>query len=70
MPLTPIKSIRAKCLDCCCGAPSDVRLCSAKSYPLYPYRMGHRPKMGTDTPEVLDGENTELPPHFSENSPN
>ena len=30
--LTPIKAIRAKCLDCCCTG------CA-----LYPYREGHNP---------------------------
>ncbi len=41
---TPIKAIRAKCLDCTCGHPAEVRNCTIKSCPLYPYRMGHRPK--------------------------
>lgn len=25
--LTPIKAIRAKCLDCCCQQQIEVRLC-------------------------------------------
>ena len=25
--LTPIKAIRAKCLDCCCGSAKEVELC-------------------------------------------
>lgn len=65
--LTPIKAIRAKCLDCCCGAPKEVRLCSVRKCPLYPYRMGHRPKMGTDIPEGPEMQNHKLPPHFSGN---
>ncbi len=44
MKLTPMKAIRAKCLDCCNGQRSEVRLCAAKRCPLYPYRHGHRPK--------------------------
>jgi len=40
---TPIKSIRAKCIDCCCGQIKEVRLCPAKTCPLWGYRMGHRP---------------------------
>ena len=46
-PLTPMKAIRAKCLDCCCGSNREakkVRLCPGKDCALYPYRMGHRPK--------------------------
>ena len=47
--LTPIKAIRAKCLNCCCDHPSEVRNCTVKNCALYPYRMGHRPKATTDT---------------------
>ena len=43
MKLTPIKAIRAKCLDCCCGQKNEVRLCPACNCPLWPYRMGKRP---------------------------
>ena len=42
--LTPIKAIRAKCLDCCAGQYNEVKLCPAEKCPLYPYRFGHRPK--------------------------
>jgi hypothetical protein len=41
--LTPIKAIRAKCLDCCCGMANEVKLCTADKCPLYPYRMEHNP---------------------------
>lgn len=39
----PLKSIRARCIDC---APSlkDIRLCDMTGCDLHPYRMGHRPK--------------------------
>ncbi len=42
--LTPIRAIRKKCLDCCCGQQAEVRSCMIKTCALYPYRMGHRPK--------------------------
>lgn len=42
--LTPIKAIRAKCLDCSCGQFKEVKLCPIKNCPLYEYRNGHRPK--------------------------
>lgn len=42
--LTPIKAIRAKCLECSCGQAKEVRLCPIDTCALYPYRMGHRPK--------------------------
>ena len=41
---TPIKAIRAKRLDCCCGQVQEVRLCIDDDCPLWEYRMGHRPK--------------------------
>lgn len=41
--LTPLKAIRKKCLDCCCGQVKEVRLCPIKRCPLYEYRDGHRP---------------------------
>lgn len=41
--LTPLKAIRKKCLDCCCGQVKEVRLCPTKRCPLYEYRDGHRP---------------------------
>ncbi|MFA7172639.1 MAG: hypothetical protein WC340_04365 [Kiritimatiellia bacterium] len=41
--LRPLKAIRANCLDCCCGKPSEVRACSLKTCPVWGYRMGHRP---------------------------
>ena len=40
---TPIKAMRAKCLDCCCGSPKEVRLCPVIECALYPYRFGKRP---------------------------
>lgn len=42
--LTPIQSIRQKCINCCCHQLLEVRLCSAASCPLWPYRMGKRPQ--------------------------
>ena len=42
--VTPIKSIRAKCIDCRCGDLKEVRECTIKKCPLWPNRMGRRPK--------------------------
>ena len=64
MILTPIKAIRAKCLDCCCGHPSEVRICTAVNCSLYTYRMGKRPKAGSDTPEKATTENTQESPRI------
>ena len=40
---SPIKAIRAKCLDCCCDQREEVKLCPAKDCPLWPFRMGKNP---------------------------
>lgn len=41
--MTPIKAIRAKCQDCCCGQYKEVALCPCTDCPLYPYRFGKDP---------------------------
>ena len=43
MHLTPMKAIRLKCLDCCCGSAHEVKLRTATKCPLYPYRFGKNP---------------------------
>lgn len=53
--LTPVKAIRKKCLECCCGQMKEVRLCTVKNCPLYGYRDGHRPKGEEDTAENDSG---------------
>ena len=39
----PIKAIRAKCIDCCCGSTAEVKECQATKCPLYPFRLGKNP---------------------------
>ena len=43
MEVTPLKQMRRKCLDCCCGSKLEVRECPIYGCALYPYRMGRRP---------------------------
>ncbi len=42
--LTPMRAIRAKCLDCSGWSAHEVRLCPMEQCPLYIYRDGHNPK--------------------------
>lgn len=42
--LTPIKAIKEKCLDCCCGQREEVKMCPVKTCPLYDFRLGKNPK--------------------------
>ncbi|MDR2755334.1 MAG: hypothetical protein LBC20_06470 [Planctomycetaceae bacterium] len=44
--LTPLKAIRTKCLDCCCGQKREVQLCPCTDCSLYPYRLGRNPNVG------------------------
>jgi hypothetical protein len=41
--MTPVKSIRAKCLDCTCSQPAEVRNCPSSQCPLWPFRFGRNP---------------------------
>ncbi len=50
--LTPIKAIRAKCVDCCCGQLAEVRNCQITKCTLHHYRMGRRPKKESEQLEA------------------
>ena len=53
--LTPLKAIRAKCLDCCCGSSHEVNLCPCVDCKLYPYRFGKNPNLQREsTPAQLE----------------
>lgn len=41
--ISPLKAIRLKCVDCCCGSSNEVKLCTATKCPLYPFREGVNP---------------------------
>ena len=45
---TPLKAIRAKCLECSNGSSNEVKLCPIKDCALYEYRTGHRPTTGEE----------------------
>ena len=52
--LTPVKAIRARCLDCACFAPSQVRRCFIPECHLYSYRMGKNPNFQKEQGESED----------------
>ena len=39
----PVKAIRAKCLNCCCGSSNEVKLCPVNDCALWPFRFGKNP---------------------------
>lgn len=41
--VSPLKAIKAKCLDCCCEQINEVKLCPVVDCPLYPFRFGKNP---------------------------
>lgn len=43
--LTPLKAIRAKCLDCSGGQPKEVRFCPVEDCPLHHLRFGKNPAL-------------------------
>ena len=54
---TPIRSIRAFCIQCMGYQRTEVPLCTAPKCPLYPFRMGKRPQGSTyvsSLKELLD----------------
>lgn len=57
---TPLKAIRAKCMDCSINQIVEVRECPIINCPLYPYRMGHNPnRKGIGGKGLLSRDKTE-----------
>lgn len=53
MATNPVKAIREKCLDCCCGSFTEVEKCTVTKCALYPFRFGKNPYR---QPRVLTDE--------------
>lgn len=51
MATTPLKAIREKCLDCCCGSSQEVKLCVISDCALYPFRFGKNPNKKREVTE-------------------
>jgi hypothetical protein len=41
--MSPLRALRARCLDCCAGSASEVRRCTAVRCVSWPFRMGTSP---------------------------
>lgn len=55
--VTPIKIIRAKCVDCSGGSIYEPTYCQVFDCPAWLWRLGKRPKTVAKTrPELLDPE--------------
>ena len=42
-PMSPLKALRLRCIDCCAGSAQEVRLCTAVECPAWPFRMDKNP---------------------------
>jgi hypothetical protein len=42
-PMSPLRVIRARCLDCCAGSTQEVTKCLQLRCPAWPFRMGTNP---------------------------
>ena len=58
---TPMRAIRAKCLDCVNGQIYEINKCHIEKCPLWIYRTGHRPKTDVEGDfSQSDVENEEI----------
>src|SRR5690554_4799895 len=42
-PMSPLKALRLRCIDCSGGSAAEVRLCTVMRCPAWPFRMGKNP---------------------------
>ena len=57
---TPMKAIRAKCLDCVNGQIYEINKCHIEKCPLWKYRTGHNPnRKGKGPKRPFQTKNTE-----------
>ncbi len=54
--LRPLRAMREKCLDCCCGQAPVVKECPCTGCSLWPYRLGKRPNGKGRTPRIMSPE--------------
>ncbi len=63
-PTSPVKAIRAYCLECCLESATEVKLCAAEECPLWPFRFGKNPNIKgrqlTDEEKKRAAENLRL----------
>lgn len=63
---SPLKAIKAKCLDCCCGQRLEVDLCTCNDCVLWPYRKGKNPFR--DKKELSDEQRQAIRERFTKNN--
>ena len=63
--MTPMKAIRAKCLDCSNGSANEVRLCPVQRCSLWAFRSGHNPNRAGIGGRHIPGEKANSTNDFS-----
>ena len=63
---SPLKAIRAYCIECCCGSAYEVSLCPATECELHGFRFGKNPYKKTR--ELTEEQKAELVSRFSKQS--
>ena len=73
-PMSPLKALRLRCLDCCIGSAHEVKHCGAVKCPSWPFRLGQNPwrkkrqisdnqlaalRRGRDKGRIISGTGTE-----------
>ncbi|WP_292465915.1 hypothetical protein [Methanolobus sp.] len=54
-----LQTIRKHCLECVCGSPMEVELCTSENCELYPYRFGKDPQPNLRRSKIMAGNNTD-----------
>lgn len=64
---SPMKAIRAKCVDCSGGNQAEARKCTATGCTLWPFRMGKNPMRGysADEDAAEEVEKTDIEAAFA-----
>ena len=68
-PLSPLKAIRLKCLDCSGDSPNEVKLCPVTDCELYPFRLGKNPNRKPPTDEQREKMRERFKNRFLVNCP-
>ncbi len=58
---TPLRAIRAKCVDCCGGSKAEPKTCTAQGCPLWAFRSGHNPNRKKPAGAAQASEKAEQP---------
>jgi len=54
-PMSPLRAIRTRCLDCCAGSAQEVAKCMQLRCPAWPFRVPETPSRRTPTSDAVTG---------------